>query len=137
MSSACLGCQLANGEVQAHVIYENERITCLLDIAPINEGHVLIMPKRHIVEVEEIDEETMRAVFSAAAQISRGLKACFAPDGISMMQNGGMFNDLGHYHLHVFPRNQGDGFAWVEANAVNEAAKRLAETRLKLINHIN
>ncbi|MGG1516874.1 HIT family protein [Paenibacillus oryzisoli] len=137
MSSACLGCQLANGEVQAHVVYENERITCLLDIAPINEGHVLIMPKRHIVEAEEMDEETMRAVMLAAKQISRGLKACFAPDGISMMQNGGVFNDLGHYHLHVFPRYRGDGFGWVEANAANEAAKRLVETKMKLVNHIN
>ena len=40
------------------------------------------------------------------------LKTIYKPDGYSIMQNGGEFNDIGHYHLHIFPRYKNDGFSW-------------------------
>lgn len=54
------------------------------------------------------------------------------PDGYSIMQNGGEFNDIGHYHLHIFPRYVGDGFGWTygsEKKAVNsEIAQSLRKS---------
>jgi len=55
----CLGCRISNGiEPNLIIIYENELITCVLDIAPFNEGHILILPKKHYWDVDEIDQET-------------------------------------------------------------------------------
>ncbi|TDF99762.1 HIT family protein [Paenibacillus piri] len=132
VSADCLGCSLANGRMPAEIVYENEYVTCLLDIAPIHEGHMLILPKSHVLDLDEMDENTAAAVMMASAVLSRLLKRTFAPDGITVMQNGGAFNDLKHYHMHVFPRYKQDGFAWVEPADTHYAGQRLAETRRKL-----
>jgi histidine triad (HIT) family protein len=137
MENTCLGCQLANGQVQAHVVYENEWLTCLLDIAPLNAGHVLLLPKRHVAELEELEEETSAAMLQAVMKMSRVIKTLYQPDGVTILQNGGKFNDLGHVHVHVFPRYEGDGFGWLEPEDRNDNRNRLAETRLQIINAIN
>ncbi|OCT13696.1 hypothetical protein A8709_19110 [Paenibacillus pectinilyticus] len=133
----CLGCQLANGQAQAHIVYENEWVTCILDIAPLNEGHVLILPKKHYAEVTDIDEITSLALMKASLLISRVLTALFQPDGVTLLQNGGSFNDLDHVHIHVFPRYKGDGFGWIEPVDRKNNRNRLKETAAHLINYIN
>ncbi|MFC5651315.1 HIT family protein [Paenibacillus solisilvae] len=133
MESDCLGCSLANKRVDAQIVYEDDRVTCLLDIAPLHEGHVLILPKQHYHDLDELDEVTAAAVMKTSQQIAKGLKALFQPDGITIIQNNGSFNDLTHYHMHVFPRYQADGFTWVEPLETTNAAGRLPETRDKLV----
>jgi histidine triad (HIT) family protein len=132
----CLGCRLANKLEPTHIVFEDDLITCFLDIAPLNEGHVMILPKKHYLDVDDLDTATATAIMVTASQISKALKAVFKPDGISVIQNGGKFNDLGHYHMHVFPRYEGDGFAWVEPKDVTDAKGRLSETKRKLIKYI-
>ena len=55
------------------------------------------------------------------------LKEIYKPDGYSIMQNGGEFNDVGHYHLHIFPRYQGDGFGWTYASETKMVNSEIAE----------
>ncbi|MFF0827167.1 HIT family protein [Brevibacillus sp. NPDC003359] len=55
----CLGCRLAHGIEAAHIVYENEWVACILDIDPFSEGHALILPKQHLVEWTDLDEQTM------------------------------------------------------------------------------
>ncbi|MGO4179690.1 HIT family protein [Paenibacillus sp. MCAF9] len=129
----CLGCQLANHELETQTVYENEWVTCLLDIAPLNEGHLLILPKRHFHDVDDLDELTANEIMKTSAMLARVLKVHFQPDGITIIQNGGKFNDLTHYHMHVFPRYDSDGFAWVEPVDYTHAKERLSETREKLL----
>ncbi|QHW31811.1 HIT family protein [Paenibacillus rhizovicinus] len=130
----CLGCRIANGlEPNVNVVYENERLTCVLDIAPFNEGHLLILPKMHVLDVEDTDAETAYAIIDASKMLSALLKQTFRPDGITVCQNGGIFNDLGHYHMHLIPRYTGDGFAWSEPLQPHGAERRLAETRERLV----
>lgn len=97
-------------EPDLNIVYENALVTCVLDIAPFNEGHLLILPKQHYLDVEEIDQATAYAVMDASKLLSIALKKAFTPDGISICQNGGSFNDLTHYHMHLIPRYTGDGF---------------------------
>ncbi|GLX68217.1 HIT family protein [Paenibacillus glycanilyticus] len=133
----CLGCRIANGtEPDLKIIYENEHVTCVLDIAPFNEGHTLILPKKHVLDVEEIDKETTSAIMVASQHLSLVLKQVFHPDGISICQNGGIFNDLTHYHMHLIPRYQGDGFSWSEPLHPHHAGERLDETRARIVQFI-
>jgi diadenosine tetraphosphate (Ap4A) HIT family hydrolase len=134
----CLGCRIANGiEPDLNIIYENELITCVLDIAPFNEGHTLILPKKHYWDLEEMDSETAYAVMDAAQRLSIVLKSVFRPDGISICQNGGKFNDLSHYHMHLIPRYEGDGFSWSEPLRPHGAENFLSQTREKLLKALN
>ncbi|WP_435163829.1 HIT family protein [Paenibacillus glycanilyticus] len=130
----CLGCRIANGlEPDLHIVYENEYATCVLDIAPFNEGHLLILPKQHYLDVDELDSETAQAIMAASQKLSVALKEVFRPDGISICQNGGIFNDLTHYHMHLIPRYKGDGFFWSEPQTPHGAELRLRETRARII----
>jgi len=126
----CLGCRIVKQlEPEVNVVYEDDDIISVLDIAPFNEGHILILPKEHYHDLEEINQQTLTAIMNASITISRMLKKIYKPDGISICQNGGVFNDLNHYHMHVIPRFKGDGFTWSEPVIEHKAETRLKETR--------
>jgi histidine triad (HIT) family protein len=129
---SCLGCDLANAIFPVHTVYENELVRCFLDIDPFNEGHVLVLPKRHVKELTELTREETLAVMDAAKLISQKLNTCLKPDGITINQNGGKFSDLTHFHMHVIPRYENDGFTWSESAIQDGAHTRLAETAEKL-----
>lgn len=56
------------------------------------------------------------------------LKNIYHADGYSIMQNGGKFNDIGHYHLHIFPRYENDGFGWIYGEEPKEVSSEIAKT---------
>lgn len=130
----CIGCRLANQLVETNVVFEDPFITCILDIDPLNEGHTLILPKRHVKDLAEMDEPTMIAIMNASRLISMALKVIYKPDGISVIQNGGVFNDLDHYHMHVFPRYKDDGFGWLEPQVKSTA--QLDQVKARMIDQL-
>ncbi|MNN53309.1 AP-4-A phosphorylase [compost metagenome] len=130
----CLGCKLANQLIETNVVFEDDLISCILDIDPLNEGHTLILPKRHFKDLEELDCTTSSAIMNASIIISRALKEIYRPDGISIIQNGGLFNDLDHYHMHVFPRYKSDGFGWIEP--INKSQTQLDEGKKRILNEL-
>ncbi|WP_274648738.1 HIT family protein [Paenibacillus humicola] len=135
--SQCLGCKLANKRIETNTVYETDLVACILDIAPLNEGHILILPKQHYHDVDDLDENTANEIMKVSLMFARLLKEQFRPDGITIIQNGGLFNDLTHYHMHVFPRYRSDGFAWVEPKDTTNAKGRLNETKEKLVKLIS
>lgn len=132
----CLGCRLANSIEEVHVVYENKHVCCILDIDPFTEGHTLILPKQHYRDLIDLDIETARAIFEAFQKIAAVLTQLFPTDGISTCQNGGTFNELGHFHLHVIPRVIGDGFNWSDPLLEHGSAERLQETHKKMVEEV-
>ncbi|MGD6873746.1 HIT family protein [Sutcliffiella horikoshii] len=106
----CLGCRLSNKTEDIYMVYEDDYVTCFLDHDPFSEGHTLILPKQHYLDVDELDDKTANAIMKASILISKALKHLCQPDGITINQNGGVFNDLTHYHMHVVPRYKGQWF---------------------------
>ena len=135
----CLGCRLANSKENVHIVFEDEQVCCILDHTPFNEGHVLILPKQHVRYFDDFDLNTANSVFKASKILSRAIKKLYNPDGITVCQNGGAFDELTHFHMHVVPRYEGQNFADFymedEEDPVEEAYK-LEETKLKLIRTI-
>lgn len=126
----CLGCRIVNALVpEVNIVYESQYLVCVLDIAPFNDGHMLIMPKEHYLDVEEIDETTLFEIMKATTKMSKLLKKVFKPDGLTICQNGGVFNDLTHYHMHLMPRYIGDGFSWSEPKDEFKTDKTLGEIK--------
>ncbi|UOB64555.1 HIT family protein [Bacillus thuringiensis] len=107
----CLGCKLANEEEIIYIIYEDDYVTCFLDHEPFYTGHTLIVPKQHVVEVDELDDVVAKSVMDASKLIAKAIKIVYKPDGITVCQNGGVFNELTHYHMHVVPRYKERSFA--------------------------
>lgn len=133
----CLGCKLANNELEVYKIYENEIFSVILDKAPFNEGHLLILPKRHVKELYELNSDELTNLSDVLRDMSKLLQDTFNPDGITILQNGGIFNDLSHLHVHVIPRYDNDGFTY--GNPTNNYCANLIlnKTRNKLIEKIN
>ena len=113
------------------IVYEDELVMAFMDMDPINEGHVLLVPKEHYLDADEMPDETLTHLMLVSKKIVSVIKEIYKPDGYSIMQNGGKFNEVGHYHRHIFPRYEGDGFGWTygeEPKAVTaEIAKRIRE----------
>ena len=107
----CLGCKLANEEEKIQKIYEDDDVTCFLDHEPFYTGHTLIVPKQHVVEVDELDDVVAKSIMDASKLIAKAIKVLYKPDGITICQNGGIFNELTHYHMHVVPRYKERSFA--------------------------
>lgn len=107
----CLGCKLANEEEKIYKIYEDDYVTCFLDHEPFYTGHTLIVPKQHVVEVDELDDVVAKSIMDASKLIAKAIKVLYKPDGITVCQNGGVFNELTHYHMHVVPRYKERSFA--------------------------
>lgn len=131
-----MGCNLANKKENVYAVFEDDNVCCILDHAPYNEGHVLILPKEHIRYFDEMDENTAKSVMKATKILSKVIKMLFNPDGITVCQNGGVFDELTHFHLHVVPRYEGQNFAefYTEDEAIHiEDEHKLEETKRKFI----
>jgi histidine triad (HIT) family protein len=77
---------------------------------PANHGHVLAIPKLHVENLYEIDDELLGAVYSTARRVAIALKSAYGCDGTSTRQHNepGGTQDVWHLHVHVFPRYFGD-----------------------------
>ena len=109
----CIFCKIAAGEGQASIFYQDDAVLGFMDVNPVNEGHALIIPRRHAAHLADLDEETGRHIFAvaqrtAAAIRQSGLKCegidLFLADGEAAGQ------EISHVHMHVFPRYRGDPF---------------------------
>ena len=125
----CIFCKIANKKIESNIVYESNNIIAFLDIDPINEGHILIVPKEHYLDIEELPADILNEIMELSQRIVKALKETYKPDGYSIMQNGGKFNEIGHFHLHIFPRYQNDGFGWKcienEINVSQEIASNI------------
>ena len=74
MTDACQFCNLANGNEFTNIVYQTDFVCCFLDINPIHEGHTLIVPKKHILDIEESEQVTRLEIMNAAALLSVALK---------------------------------------------------------------
>ena len=99
-------------EIEAVIIYENKDVIAFLDHDPINHGHILICPKLPYKAFIDVPENIMIELLRVSRDIYKKLSDKYPTDGISFIQNNGSFNELSHYHLHIFPRFKGDGFGW-------------------------
>ena len=109
----CVFCRILAGTEEASFVYRDERVAAFMDIAPVNPGHLLVVPVKHAARLSELDPAAGARMFEvaheAAAVLGRaGLKCegvnLFLADGAAAGQ------DVLHVHLHVFPRSRGDGF---------------------------
>lgn len=123
----CVFCEIINRQSPAHIIYEDSQVISFLDIAPIHEGHVLIVPKQHVDSIEQLSDDMLTDIMRTAKRIVPALKEIYGIEGYSMMQNGGKYCDFGHAHFHVFPRYDDDGFGWTYPEGEPEYSDKVAE----------
>ncbi len=111
----CIFCQILNKMAAGSFVYQDERVAAFMDIQPINAGHVLVVPVRHVVYLDDLDPEDGAQMFRVAQKISQALfKSDVRCEGTNLfLANGAPAGqDVFHTHLHVLPRFSGDGFGF-------------------------
>lgn len=103
MKDNCLFCKIIKGEIPSYKVYENEHTLAFLDINPESYGHTLIIPKKHFKNYQDIDLETIKNVNETGKIIFDKIKTNLNPDGIRIVQNNGIIQDVPHYHIHIVP----------------------------------
>ena len=126
MDNDCIFCKIANGEIPSSTIYEDDLFRVILDLSPATKGHALILPKKHMANIFEMDEETAEKVFVLASRIAKAMKEALNCDGLNIVQNNGEIagQTVFHFHMHISPRYNDDGqqINWVPKTS--EAAER-------------
>ena len=103
-------CKIINNEIPSYTIYEDSIVKVFLDVNPNHNGHTLKEPKKHYQDFFDIDEETLHHILKVAKQIAKLLKEKLNYDGLRLVQNNGVLEEVKHYHLHLIPFYQ-DGFS--------------------------
>jgi len=120
----CIFCKIIAGEIPGNVVYEDEHVIAFLDISQTTDGHTLIIPKIHRVDIFEMEAQVMEQVFSVVPVIARALKKTFGCSGINVVNNNGESagQTVFHYHVHLIPRyeNGKDKFEIKFANNMND-----------------
>jgi histidine triad (HIT) family protein len=109
----CVFCKITRGQAIAEIVYSDEKILALMDIQPVNPGHVLVVPKVHVSGLSDLDEETGGQMFKVAMRVAKGIKKSgLKCEGVNLLLSDGKaaFQEIFHVHLHVIPRFNGDGF---------------------------
>jgi diadenosine tetraphosphate (Ap4A) HIT family hydrolase len=110
----CIFCAIAARQAEASVVYEDETVVAFMDLNPVTPGHLLVVPREHAVGLEDLDGATSARVWSVGHQMARALRRSgLRCDGINIFLADGevAFQEVFHFHLHVFPRYAGDGFS--------------------------
>ncbi len=109
----CIICQLVNEEIEVTKVYEDDLVLAVMDIQPINPGHLFISPKKHVEFISELDEELGTHIFKIAMKLADALrKSGLKCEGVNIYLSDGDVagQEIPHVHLHVIPRIRGDGF---------------------------
>ena len=99
----CIFCKIIKGEIPSYTIFEDDIVKVFLDINPNSNGHCLIIPKKHYLDLEEIDNKTLMHIMDTARHIKKLLEKKLNIDGITLIQNNGDVQEVKHYHLHLKP----------------------------------
>jgi histidine triad (HIT) family protein len=114
----CIFCAIVAGRAPAALIYENADAMAFLDIHPIAEGHILVIPKKHCRNLFDFDDASGQAIMHTARVVARAMRIALNADGMNLFQSseraGGQ--DVFHFHFHLIPRFHGDGIMAREGN---------------------
>ncbi len=97
-------CKIAKGEIPSYTIYEDDIVKVFLDANPKHNGHSLIIPKKHYLDIIDIDINTLTHIMKIAKDVYKILDKSLHPGGITLVQNNGAQQEVKHYHLHLIPK---------------------------------
>ncbi|MEU6657762.1 HIT domain-containing protein [Streptomyces sp. NPDC046821] len=133
---ACPFCRIAAGTAPAHMVSAGPEVIAFLPLRPVHAGHVLVVPRRHVEDIWDLDEPTAASVGRSVLRVAHAVRSVFRPDGLNVIQSSGAAatQTVPHLHVHVVPRFANDrmGRIWpapVEAppGVQDDAARRLSE----------
>ena len=126
-SVSCVFCAISRREALADIIHEDALTMSFVDLRQFHPGHVLVIPRKHLADVRDLDEATGAALMASVARVTRAVGRAFPNEGISLWHSIGpaAFQEVPHLHIHVHPRRTEDGFLRVYPGEIENSAPEL------------
>jgi len=126
----CIFCKIINHDIPCHQVYEDEKTLVFLDIKPVNPGHLLVIPKTHYQNIEDITEEDFGNLMLIVKKMGRLLKDKLGVVAYNVLENNDPLAGqiVPHLHFHIIPRRAGDGHVlWPQSEYEADEAEKIVK----------
>ena len=126
----CIFCDIIGGKLSSHVIYDDDDCLVILDKYPIDNGHSLIITKRHYEKITDMNTNDISKLFSKIPKIVNAIIKATGADAFSIAQNNGKAAKqiVPHVHIHIIPRYNSTGTVWTKRKIMSDGElSKLAE----------
>src|SRR6266403_1111958 len=129
MTTSCIFCRIVGGEVPAEVVAREPEVVAFLDVQPLADGHVLVVPRAHAASVEDLKPAEADALFRAVVRLAGPVRKALGAAGTTIGVNNGEATGqtIPHVHVHIVPRWEGDGAGSVHTIFPRNAKRKLPE----------
>jgi histidine triad (HIT) family protein len=130
---ACVFCRIVLGAAPASVVAQDDGCVAFLDHTPLFPGHVLVVPREHLVTLPDLPPPVRDAVFALAQRIAAVLPGALDAQGTFVAMNNVVSQSVPHLHVHVVPRRRRDGlrgFFWPRRPYADEAEQEAFRARI-------
>ena len=132
----CLFCTIVAGGVSADTVLETEHMVGFLDHRPVFKGHVLLVPREHVVTLPDLPAALRDPFLEAGQRLASAMLAGLGAQGSFLAVNNTVSQSVAHLHLHVVPRTKGDGlrgFFWPRTKYADDAERAEYAARLRAV----
>ena len=132
----CPFCDIAAGRVAANVVLQDEHVVGFLDHRPVFKGHVLLVPRQHIVTLPDLPAALRDPFLAAGQRLAAAMVTGLGAQGSFVAMNNTVSQSVAHLHLHVVPRTKGDGlrgFFWPRTRYRDGELEEYAERLVKAL----
>ena len=133
MPDPCLWCRMIQGEIAAPVVYETDVSFGFLDHRPLFPGHCLLVPRRHLETLGDLPPELIGPFFADVQLLTAAVETSMAAQGSFVAMNNRISQSVPHLHVHIVPRNRGDGlkgFFWPRTRYPGDAEMEAVRARI-------
>ena len=131
----CIFCDILAGKRDGHIVYEDKNHIAFLDKYPIDDGHTLVIPKKHYERITDMDSNDVGEIFSIVPKIAKAVLSGAGADAFSLAQNNGKAAKqiIPHVHIHIIPRYNNKGTVWTKRqiptdDVLSELSKKIKST---------
>lgn len=134
----CIFCKIVAGDIPSEKILDDAQAYAFLDIGPVTEGHILLIPKTHYTTLDQIPAREISAISQHLPALVQSVQKATVCEGVNVLQNNGKIahQEIPHVHFHIIPRYQGDAFQFnwpageYEAGRMQELGKDIRSNLL-------
>ena len=108
----CTFCDMIHGAAEVSICHEDSRAIAFMDVQPVNNGHVLVVPREHYESLEDLPRDLALHLYKLTLDLGPAIRRVAGSDDLNIVVNSGEAagQDEPHYHVHIIPRRKGDGF---------------------------
>jgi len=127
----CIFCKIIAGELPGQIVHEDDRTVAFMDINPATRGHLLVVPRQHVRDLMEIDQEDLAATMATAQRMAGRVFERLDADGVNLLNScrAAAWQVVFHFHVHVIPRYEGDPLRlpWIPEPGDSDEIRAAAE----------